>query len=134
MVGKSDCHGCGDTGVECEADMLGKESKWCSAGEEMAESVSINEDMTSVDAGLTLTRFESRRLSLRWEVAGRERLRRSLGALAEVRAENLSGMMGLPDVSSMLGDDPSINGCVSRTAGSAHGFMQERLMPRGTEM
>lgn len=54
-VGNSLRHGAGDTGVEWETEMFGRESKWCSAGEEMAERVSIRDDMTSVDAGLTWT-------------------------------------------------------------------------------
>ncbi len=65
IVGYSVCHGRGDTGVDWEVDMLGKDSKCCSTGEEMAERVSIKDDITSVDAGFTWTRFESRRLSLR---------------------------------------------------------------------
>ena len=61
----------------------------------MADSVSIKEDMTSVEAGLTETQFESRRLSLRWEVAGRERRRRPcVEGLEEVLAEVLSGITG----------------------------------------
>lgn len=59
------CHGRGDTGVDWEADIFGRASKCCSTGEDMAERVSIKEDITSVDAGFTCTRFESRRLSLR---------------------------------------------------------------------
>ena len=35
--------------------MLGREPKWCSTGEEMADSVSIKDEMTSVDADLTTT-------------------------------------------------------------------------------
>lgn len=45
--------------------MLGRESKWCSAGDEIADKVSIRDDMTSVDAGLTTTWFEVRRLASR---------------------------------------------------------------------
>lgn len=41
--------------------MLGREPKWFSAGDEIADRVSIKEDMTSVDAGLTTTRFDVRR-------------------------------------------------------------------------
>lgn len=59
--GVSVCHGLGEVGDECEADMFGMASKWCSAGDEMADSVSIKEDMTSVDAGFTTTRLDERR-------------------------------------------------------------------------
>lgn len=45
--------------------MLGRESRWCSAGEEIADRVSIKDDITSVDAGLTTTRFDVRRLASR---------------------------------------------------------------------
>lgn len=45
--------------------MLGKESKWCSFGDEIADSVSIKDDMTSVDAGLTTTWFDVCRLTSR---------------------------------------------------------------------
>jgi len=99
VIGKSVCHGRGDTGVECEAAMQGKESKWCSAGEDMAESVSIRDDMTSADAGLTLTRLESRRRASRSGPSGNDRRRRSsfdpldLG-LVEVLADVLSGIGG----------------------------------------
>ena len=51
----SACHGRGEAGVDCELAMLGRELKWCSAGDEIAERVSIKDDMTSVDAGLTTT-------------------------------------------------------------------------------
>ncbi len=37
--------------------MVGKLSKWSVAGEEMAESEERREEMTSGDAGCTLTRF-----------------------------------------------------------------------------
>lgn len=42
--------------------MLRRESRCCSAGDEIADRVSIIDDMTSVDAGLTTTRFDVRRL------------------------------------------------------------------------
>lgn len=42
--------------------MLDRESRWGSAGDEMADRVSIMDDMTSVDAGLTTTWFDVRRL------------------------------------------------------------------------
>lgn len=35
--------------------MLGREPKRCSFGDEIADRVSIRDDMTSVDAGLTTT-------------------------------------------------------------------------------
>lgn len=84
--------------------MLGKESKCCSTGEEMAERVSIRDDITSEDAGFTWTRFKSLRLSLRWEaVAGKESRRASrLVELKDVLAEVLSGMTGPLDVSNMV--------------------------------
>ena len=42
--------------------MLGRESKWCSVGEEIADRVSIKDAMISVDAGLTTTWFDVLRL------------------------------------------------------------------------
>ena len=65
MDGKSDCHGPGELGVECEAAIWGRVSKCCPTGDEMAERVSIRDEMTSVDAGWTTTRFESRRRASR---------------------------------------------------------------------
>ena len=59
----SACHGRGEAGVDWELAMLGKESKWCSAGDEIADRVSIKDDMTSVDAGSTTTWFDDRRLT-----------------------------------------------------------------------
>ena len=101
-VENSFCHGAGEAGVECEAAMLGKESKWCSAGEEMAESVSIRDEMTSADAGLTSTRFDCRRRPS-WCVDpdNERRLLSSLDSfssfdlgLDEVFADVLMGMRG----------------------------------------
>ena len=43
--------------------MLDREPKRCSAGDEIADNVSIMEDMTSVDAGLTTTWFDVCRLT-----------------------------------------------------------------------
>ena len=51
MEGNSDCHGPGELGVEREATIWGRVSKWCSTGDEIAERVSIRDEMTSVDAG-----------------------------------------------------------------------------------
>lgn len=82
--------------------MEGKESKWCSAGDDMAESVSIKDEITSADAGLTMTRFESRRRASWWGPTGKDLRRRccfesrsslDLG-LTDVLAEVLSGIIG----------------------------------------
>jgi len=40
--------------------MVGRASKWCSAGDEIADRVSMREEMTSVDAGVTMTRLRLR--------------------------------------------------------------------------
>ena len=45
--------------------MLGKESRWCTLGDEIADSVSIKDDITSVDAGLMTTLFDVFRLTSR---------------------------------------------------------------------
>ena len=67
----------------------------------MAESVSIRDEITSVDAGWTTTRFESRWRASPREAAGKERRRRScfdrrssLVRELEVLAEVLSGIGG----------------------------------------
>lgn len=61
-LGKWVSHALGETGVERDSVMSGRLSKCCSAGEEMADNVSIKELMTSGDAGLMWGRFEERRL------------------------------------------------------------------------
>ena len=102
-MGNSACHGHGDAGVDRELAVLGKESRWCSAGDEIADNVSIKDVMTSVDAGLTTTWFDVCRLESRWEVAGRAHLRRlclDLGFKA-VLAEVLCGITGPADGSDM---------------------------------
>lgn len=83
----------------------GKLSKWSLTGDDMAESVSIKEEMTSGEAGLTETWFEDRRISFRG-LTGKERRLRSLelGLFVfgvevvegnrEVRAEVLKGIAG----------------------------------------
>ena len=45
--------------------MLGKESTRSSFGDEIADSVSIKDEITSVDAGLTTTWFDVFRLTSR---------------------------------------------------------------------
>ena len=91
--------GLGDTGVDTEVPTPGKLSKCSWTGEEMAERVSIKEEMTSGAAGLTETWLEERRDSFRGLV-GKERRFRSLGSAAavgvdrEVRAEVLKGIAG----------------------------------------
>lgn len=95
--------------------MLGKESRWCRFGDEIADSVSIKDDITSVDAGLTITWFDVIRLTSRGETRGRERLRRACfgEGLEAVLAEVLSGIMG-------PGDESNMANLVKGTAGSAH--------------
>lgn len=55
--------------------------------------MSINEEMTSVEAGLTATWFEERRESF-GGLAGNERRLRSEGLDSEVRAEVRKGIAG----------------------------------------
>lgn len=47
----------GEEGVERLEPTLGRLSKWSAAGEEMAESEEMREEMTSGDAGCTFTRL-----------------------------------------------------------------------------
>ena len=99
----------------------------------MADNVSIKDDMTSVDAGLMVTWFESRRLSLRSEAAGKERrLRSCFEGVGEVLADVLAGMMGPLDVANMVNDPELSNYSRKETAGSAHGLMQGRLLAQVT--
>ena len=60
----------------------------------MAESVSIREEMTSVEAGLTLTWFDERRRLSFCGLVGRERLFFSFGLDTDVFTEIRSGMEG----------------------------------------
>lgn len=81
--------------------MEGKESKWCSAGDDIAERVSIKDEMTSAEAGLTVTRFDARRRTSRRGPTGKDRRRRSSfdnfssldPGLTAVLAEVLSGIV-----------------------------------------
>lgn len=68
--------------------MRGNFSKWYSAGVDIAERVSIREDMTSVEAGWTVTRFADRRGAAILE-EGNERRCCSLG-----RREVRRGIIG----------------------------------------
>lgn len=55
MRGNSASNGSGDTGVEYEAQLLGKSPNRLPIGGEMAESVERRDDITAGDAGFTLT-------------------------------------------------------------------------------
>ena len=83
--------------------MLGRESKWCSAGDEIADRASSKDDMTSVDAGLTITWFDVRLLTSRFEVGGREGLCRARldSGPKTVLANVLCGIAGLRGGSNM---------------------------------
>ena len=87
--------------------MLGKESRWCSFGDDIADSVSIKDDITSVDAGLTTTWFDVFRLTSRGEAIGRERLRRACFGVGfeAVLGEDLCGITGPGDESNMANLD-----------------------------
>ena len=65
--------------MDIEEVMRGRFSKWCSAGVDIAERVSIKEDMTSVEAGWMVTRFADRRRAASLVEEGNERRCCSLG-------------------------------------------------------
>ena len=87
--------------------MRGKFSKWCSAGVDIAERVSIKEEITSVEAGWMVTRFADRRRAVLVEEEGNERRCFSLGR-REVRA----GIMG--EEAAMVVDQRSRRRCSFR--------------------